>query len=90
MLGLKRTSQFKKDFKKATKQNKNVEHLKEVIAKLSNQEPLETKYQDHPLSGDLKDFRDCHIEPDWVLIYQIKGDELKLIRVGSHSELFKS
>lgn len=88
MLPIKRTSQFKKDFKKALKQNKDIEHLKSVIIKLSNQEKLDIKYYDHDLKGKLKNFRDCHIEPDWVLIYQVTDDELILVRVGTHSELF--
>jgi len=88
MLPIKRTTQFKKDFKKAIKQNKDIDHLKSVIIKLSNQEKLDRRYYDHPLSGKLKNFRDCHIEPDWVLIYQVTDDELILVRVGSHSELF--
>jgi mRNA interferase YafQ len=88
MLPIKRTSQFKKDFKKALKQKKDIEHLKDVIIKLSNQEKLDRKYYDHRLSGKLKNFRDCHIEPDWVLVYQVTDDELILVRVGSHSELF--
>lgn len=88
MLPIKRTSQFKKDFKKALKQNKDIDHLKTVIIKLCNQEKLDIKYYDHALKGKLKNFRDCHIEPDWVLIYQITDDELILVRVGTHSELF--
>lgn len=88
MLPIKRTSQFKKDFKKALKQNKDIEHLKSVIIKLSNQEKLDIKYYDHDLKGKLKNFRDCHIEPDWVLIYQVTDDELILVRIGTHSELF--
>jgi mRNA interferase YafQ len=88
MLSIKRTSQFKKDFKRALKQKKDIEHLKDVIIKLSNQEKLDRKYYDHQLSGKLKNFRDCHIEPDWVLIYHSTDDELILVRVGSHSELF--
>lgn len=88
MLPIKKTSQFKKDFKKALKQKKDIEHLKSVITKLSNQEKLDRKYYDHPLSGKLKNYRDCHIETDWVLIYQVTDDELNLVRIGTHSELF--
>lgn len=88
MLPIKKTSQFKKDFKKALKQKKDIEHLKSVITKLSNQEKLDRKYYDHPLSEKLKNYRDCHIETDWVLIYQVTDDELNLVRIGTHSELF--
>ena len=57
---------------------------------LSTGKPLESKYRDHQLSGNMSDFRDCHIEPDWLLIYEIREDILVLMlnRVGSHSELF--
>ncbi len=90
MLPIKRTTQFKKDFKKALKQNKDIELLKSVIVKLSNQKKLDKKYSDHQLSGKLKQYRDCHIEPDWVLIYKATDKEISLVRIGSHSELFKT
>ena len=87
---VKVTNQFKKDLKSAKKQGKNTDKLFNVIEKLANGEPLEQKYRDHDLSGSLKGCRECHIEPDWLLIYQIVDDVLVLIlyRVGSHSELF--
>lgn len=88
MLIVKRTSIFKSDYKKAIKQNKDIEKLKEVIITLCKNERLDPKYKDHPLSGKFKKYRDCHIEPDWVLIYEINEMELSLIRLGSHSELF--
>jgi mRNA interferase YafQ len=88
MLFLKRTSQFKRDYKKALKQNRNTIELKKVIIKLSRKEQLEVKYNDHPLAGNYKSYRDCHIEPDWVLIYKLTNEELILVRLGSHSELF--
>jgi mRNA interferase YafQ len=61
-----------------------------VIEKLAAQERLDAKYRDHPLSGNWKGFRDCHLEPDWILIYRTSEDTLTLARTGSHSELFKS
>lgn len=72
------------------KQGKDTEKLYEVIEKLANGEPLEEKYRDHYLSGDYKGCRECHIEPDWLLIYEIVDDILILMlyRVGSHSDLF--
>lgn len=82
-------NQFKKDYKKVEKQNKDLNKLRLVVGKLVAKERLETKYQDHPLTGDWKGFRDCHIEPDWILIYKTTGDTLILERTGSHSELFK-
>jgi mRNA interferase YafQ len=82
------TSQFKKDLKRIRKQNKDAARLKAVIAKLAAGETLEEKYKDHPLYGNYVGVRDCHIAPDWLLIYTIFEDELRLIRTGSHSELF--
>lgn len=82
------TSQFKKDFKKIKKQQKNLSMLTVVIEKLLSQQKLEQKYKDHSLSGKWGNHRDCHIEPDWVLIYRLSDDELILERTGSHSDLF--
>ena len=88
MLNIRHLKQFKKDYKKSVKQNRNIETLKSVITKLANDEKLETKYKDHKLTGSLKDYRECHIEPDWLLIYQKNEIELVLVRLGTHSELF--
>lgn len=88
---IKFTNQFKKDVKLAKKQNKKLEKLFNVINLLSNGEQLDLKYKDHELDGNFKGTRECHIEPDWLLIYEIQNDVLVLvlIRVGSHSDLFK-
>jgi mRNA interferase YafQ len=83
------TSRFKKDYKRILKQGKDESKFEVVIAKLSNRETLEDKYQDHKLSGRFKDCRECHIEPDWLLIYKSTENEIILIRTGSHSELFR-
>ena len=83
------TNQFKKDFKHVQKQKKDLEKLKTVITKLAVGEVLEEKFKDHALQGNYVGARDCHINPDWLLIYAIIGDELRLIRTGSHSELFE-
>ena len=85
------TSQFKKDLKLAKKQNKDLGKLFEVIDILSNGETLDAKYKDHSLTGNYRGTRECHVEPDWLLIYEIRGDVLVLMlyRLGSHSELFK-
>ncbi|EFQ66799.1 TPA: type II toxin-antitoxin system YafQ family toxin [Enterococcus faecalis S613] len=91
MLEIFYTNQFKKDFKKAKKQGKNLEKLKEVIVLLQEQQTLPLKYKDHELTGNYIGTRECHIEPDWLLIYKIDGDKLilTLARIGSHSELFR-
>ena len=85
------TSQFKKDIKLAKKQHKDLDKLFEVISILANGSVLETKYRDHNLTGNYKGTRECHVEPDWLLIYEIQNDVLVLLlyRLGTHSELFK-
>jgi len=87
-LNLHYTTQFKKDYKRIKKQNKDLSKLRTVIEKLSSGRPLKPGYRDHPLSGNWKDHRDCHIEPDWLLIYRITPEDLYLERTGSHSDLF--
>lgn len=84
------TGQFKKDLKLAKKQGKDTTELFQVIDKLANGEVLEVKYRDHSLSGKYKGCRECHVEPDWLLIYEIDDGILVLMlyRTGSHSELF--
>ena len=84
------TTQFKKDLKLAKKQGKDIDRLFAVIEKLANGEVLEDKYRDHDLSGNYKGCRECHVEPDWRLIYEIDNGVLVLMlyRVGSHSDLF--
>ncbi len=79
---------FKKDIKRLQKRAKNMDKLKAVIDKLLNNQPLENKYKDHALIGNWKGYRDCHIEPDWLLIYKITENCLYLVRTGSHSDLF--
>ena len=85
------TNQFKKDLKLAKKQGKDLDKLFEVINILANGEKLDTKFKDHDLSGSYKGTRECHIEPDWLLIYEIDNNALILMlyRLGTHSELFK-
>lgn len=85
------TNQFKKDVKLAKKQGKDINKLFSVINTLANGDTLEEKFCDHDLSGNFKGCRECHLEPDWLLIYEIYDDVLVLIlnRVGSHSQLFK-
>ena len=88
---VKFTSQFKRDLKLAKKQGKDTEKLFEVVERLANGETLEERYRDHDLTGNYKDCRECHIEPDWLLVYEILDDVIVLLlyRLGSHSDLFK-
>ena len=86
------TGQFKRDYKLAVKRGCKPEKLEAVIRLLCNEEPLPESYRDHALvnSGNYKNMRECHIQPDWLLIYQIKQNVLvlQLIRTGTHSDLF--
>jgi len=87
---IRRTSQFKKDYKSIVKQNLDVSLLEEVVTLLVGGKPLPEKYNDHPLTGNLKGYRECHIKPDWLLIYLVEEAVLvlTLTRTGSHSDLF--
>ena len=84
------TRQFKRDLKLAKKQGKDLNKLYDVIERLANDEVLEEKYRDHDLKDEYEGSRECHIEPDWLLIYEIQGNVLVLMlyRLGSHSALF--
>lgn len=88
-MNLTYTSQFKKDFKRVSSQGKDLSKLEVVIETLLIGEKLDPKYKDHSLIGKWKNHRDCHLEPDWVLIYRLTNDSLILERTGSHAELFK-
>ena len=89
MRALKRTGQFKKDVKRMQKRGKKFETFKEILAALLAEKELASQYRDHYLVGQYKGSRECHVEPDWLLIYELADDELILIRTGSHSDLFK-
>ena len=89
MKRIRRTSQFKKDVKRMGKRGNKFEGFKTVIRKLVAGEGLEAKYRDHLLVGQYKGTRECHIEPDWLLIYEVNETELILIRTGTHSDLFR-
>jgi len=81
--------QFKKDFKRMEKRGSDMKKLRAVIEKLVKEDELGMHYKDHPLQGKFAGARDCHISPDWVLIYAILDNELRLIRTGAHADLFK-
>ncbi len=88
MRSLIRSAQFRRDVKLAQRPGKDLSKLRELILLLAEGQPLPPRYKDHPLSGDWKHYRDCHIESDWLLIYKIEGDDLCLVRTGTHSDLF--
>ena len=87
---VKTTTQFRKDYKAAEKSGKNMKLLEEVITKLALGIPLPEKNRDHALSGAWSSYRECHISPDWLLIYKQQNDilVLTLARIGTHSKLF--
>lgn len=88
---IERTAQFKKDFKLAERQGLDMDELKKIILILANGEVLPEEYKDHELKGNYKGHRECHIDPDWLLIYKITESVLvlSLVRTGTHSRLFK-
>lgn len=90
MLELIVTSQFKKDLKRVRKQGKDLNLLQNVLQMLLDENELDVKYRDHALTGNYASFRECHIQPDWLLVYMINHKELILTasRTGSHSDLF--
>ena len=89
MLTPVRSTQFKRDVRKAKKRGRDLSKLRSVLASLTRQDPLTARYLDHPLRGIWKGFREAHIEPDRLLIYRVAGNELRLVRTGSHADLFK-
>lgn len=88
MRTIHRDTQFKKDVKRMIKRRKDMSKLKKTLLLLVQAGKLPESLKDHPLKGTLKDCRECHIEPDWLLIYRIDGSELCLVRTGSHLDLF--
>ena len=89
MLTIRPTARFKKDLKTAFKQRRNIQKLHQILEKLAVPEPLPIKFKDHKRKGEWRDFRECHIEPDWLLIYTITDFELRPARLGAHAELFE-
>lgn len=87
---IQRTSQFKKDYKLAVKRGCDINKLQKVVMILASGETLPEEYRDHPLRGNYSGYRECHIEPDWLLVYRITENVLvlTLYRTGTHSDLF--
>ena len=82
------TAQFKKDLKRVSKRGKDIDQLKAVVEKLRAKQPLQPRHRPHRLSGRLARFRECHISPDWLLIWEQRDDALILVRTGTHTDLF--
>lgn len=89
MLTPVRSTQFKRDVKRAEKRGKDLSKLRKLLLLLIERQPLPAVYRDHPLKGNWGGYRDAHIEPDWLLIYRVEGNELLLARTGAHSDLFE-
>lgn len=85
---IRRTSQFKRDVKRLKRRGKHFDIFKQVIDKLIGGLQLEAKHRDHDLAGQYKGARECHVEPDWLLIYERGEDSVILIRTGTHADLF--
>lgn len=90
MLTIKYHTLFKKDFKRIKKRGYDISRLEKIVELLANEVPLPEQFKDHNLSGNYNGFRECHVAPDWLLIYQVNNNELVLVlsRTGSHSDLF--
>ncbi len=89
MRTIRYSGQFKKDVKLVAKRGFEMGKLREVVELLVLEKGLDEKYHDHPLHGKFAGARDCHLSPDWILIYAFVSNELRLIRTGTHSDLFK-
>jgi len=83
------TTQFERDLRLLQRRGKDIEKLKQVLATLINDEPLAERYRDHPLKGNYRNRRECHLEPDWLLIYKLNDAEIIFERTGTHSDLFE-
>jgi mRNA interferase YafQ len=81
-------AQFRRDVRLAKRRGKDMSKLRELITLLAEGTPLPPRCKDHSLRGEWKHHRDCHVEPDWLLIYKIDGDDLYLVRTGAHADLF--
>ena len=88
MVSVRRVSKFKADYKRCLKRGYEMNLLHAIIESLANGNKLDARYKDHPLQGEFKDCRECHIQTDWLLIYMLTGSELVLVRTGTHSDLF--
>lgn len=79
---------FEKDVKKAKKRNKDLSKLKDVITDLINEKELPPKFRNHKLQGNFTGYFECHVEPDWLLIYKVDKNNIFFVRTGTHSDLF--
>jgi mRNA interferase YafQ len=87
-LSIRQSTQFRRDVKRLRRQGADLTKLETVIRSLADESALEPHSRDHALVGNWRGFRECHIQPDWLLIYRVENSELQLARTGSHAELF--
>jgi mRNA interferase YafQ len=83
------TTQFERDLRLMQRRGKNVQKFKAILSTLINEEPLAERQHDHPLAGPYSGRRECHIEPDWLLIYKLINEEIIFERTGTHADLFE-
>ena len=88
VLAIRQSTRFRRDVKRLRRQNVDLSEFESIVSVLVAEEQLDQRYRDHALVGNWKGFRECHIQPDWLLIYRIESDELQLARTGSHAELY--
>lgn len=90
MLNPVRTSAFKADVKRQQNRGKDMTKLKTLITLLVNEQEIPAEYEDHPLQGNWRGYRDAHMEGDWILIYRVDGEDLRLARTGTHQDIFSN
>lgn len=90
MKSVSQTTQFSRDVKRMRKRGKDLSKLQEIVRRLATGMMLPPKHRDHPLIGPWAPSRDCHVEPDWILIYTADSESLCLERTGTHADLFKT
>lgn len=90
MLNPVRTSAFKADVKRQLRRGKDMAKLKTLITLLVNEQEIPAEYEDHPLQGNWRGYRDAHMEGDWILIYRVDGEDLRLARTGTHQDIFSN
>lgn len=90
MLTPVRSSAFKSDVKRQQKRGKDMAKLRTLITLLVNEQEIPPEYEDHPLQGNWRGYRDAHMEGDWILIYKVVGEDLKLARTGTHQDIFSN
>jgi len=83
------TNQINKDVKRDKRRGKDLKTLKEIVCLLIEEKSLPVKNKDHKLGGNFNECRECHLEPDWLLIYKIEAENIFFVRIGTHSDLFK-